>query len=103
MSKVEATAIASTSPQYREWLKRERRDRPSVRAAQLAILLVFLVLWDVLPKAHIINSMLTSYPSALWPTFVSLLKETPQMASILTRTWATVLATVLGFTAAMVL
>ena len=69
----------------------------------LRILLVFLVLWEVLPKAHIINPMLTSYPSALWPTFLELLKATPQQASILAHTWATVLATVVGFTAAMVL
>jgi NitT/TauT family transport system permease protein len=74
-----------------------------VRGAQLAILVVFLVLWEILPKAQIINPFLTSYPSALWPTFLDLLKKTPQQASILTHTWATVLATVIGFTAAMVL
>ena len=76
MSKVDAAVGASPSavtpsPQYREWLARERRGRLSVRGAQLAILLVFLVLWEVLPKAHIVNPMLTSYPSALWPTFPS--------------------------------
>jgi NitT/TauT family transport system permease protein len=102
MSKAE-TATAGTSPQYRRWLQRERRGRNTVRATQLAILLVFLVLWEVLPKAHIINPVLTSYPSALWPTFLELLKTTPQQASILAHTWSTVLATVLGFSAAMVL
>ncbi|MGH8734665.1 MAG: ABC transporter permease [Burkholderiales bacterium] len=91
------------SPQYREWLARERRGRLSVRGAQLAILLVFLVLWEVLPKALIVNPVLTSYPSALWPTFLDLLKATPREASIHTHTASTVLATVLGFTAAMVL
>jgi NitT/TauT family transport system permease protein len=99
MSTVEITA----SPQYRDWLKRERRGRLGVRTAQLVLLLVFLALWEVLPKAHVINPMLTSYPSALWPTFVSLLKATPQQPSILTHTASTVLATVLGFTAAMAL
>jgi NitT/TauT family transport system permease protein len=103
MSKVDAPALASASPQYREWLRRERRGRLSVRAAQLALLLVFLVLWEVLPKAHVINPLLTSYPSALWPTFVELLKDTPRQPGILTHTGATVLATVLGFTAAMLL
>ena len=34
---------------------------------------------------------------------LELLKSTPQQASILTHTWATVLATILGFTGAMVL
>jgi NitT/TauT family transport system permease protein len=103
MSKVDASVLASASPQYRDWLKRERRGRLSVRAAQLALLLIFLVLWEVLPKAHVINPLLTSYPSALWPTFVELLKDTPRQPGILTHAGATVLATVIGFTAAMLL
>src|SRR6476620_11379075 len=90
MSKVESLATASPSPQYLAWLQRQRRGHLFVRATQVAILVVFLVLWEVLP-------------SALWPTFVSLLKSTPQQPSILVHTWATVLATVLGFTGAMVL
>jgi NitT/TauT family transport system permease protein len=102
MSKAESTA-AAPSPQYLAWLKRERRGHWLVRVIQLAILVVFLVLWEVLPKAHIVNPVLTSYPSALWPTFVELLRSTPQQPGILAHTWATVLATVLGFTGAMVL
>ena len=101
MSKVDGVAFANPSLQYRVWLKRERRGRITVRAMQLLVLLAFLVVWEVLPRAHIVNPLLTSYPSALWPTFVQLLKDTPQQASILSHTWATVLATVLGFTAAM--
>jgi len=101
MSKVDGVAFANSSLRYRVWLKRERRGRITVRAMQLLVLLAFLVLWEVLPRAHIVNPLLTSYPSALWPTFVQLLKDTPQQASILSHTWATVLATVLGFTAAM--
>jgi len=107
MSKVEAvslrSAVAIPSPQYRDWLRRERRGRLAVRAAQVALLAVFLVLWEILPRAQIINPLFTSYPSALWPTFVDLIKDTPQQAGILTHTWATVVATVIGFTAAMVL
>ena len=76
MSKADAVAVASASPQYRRWLKRERRGRISVRGAQLALLLVALVFWEVLPKTHMVNPLLTSYPSALWPTFLELLKET---------------------------
>jgi NitT/TauT family transport system permease protein len=101
MSKVEH--VANPSAPYREWLRREKRSRIAVRGAQLALLLFCLACWEVLPKAHIINPMFTSYPSALWPTFLELLKDTPQQANILTHTWATVLATVIGFTAAMIL
>jgi len=103
MSKVESVVVAGPSPQYRAWLDRERRGHRIVRLAQVAILLVCLVLWEVLPKAKIVNPVLTSYPSALWPTFLELLKSTPQQPSILMHTWATVLATVLGFTGAMVI
>jgi NitT/TauT family transport system permease protein len=103
MSKVESAVMAGPSPQYRAWLQRERRGHLMVRLPQVAILLVFLVLWEVLPKALIVNPVLTSYPSALWPTFLELLKSTPQQPSILTHTWATALATVLGFTGAMVI
>ena len=103
MSKVERSAIPGASVQYREWLMRERRGRLTVRTAQVAILVVFLILWEVLPKAHIVNPLFTSYPSALWPTFLELLKETPRQASILTHTWFTVFATIIGFSAAMVL
>jgi NitT/TauT family transport system permease protein len=106
MSKVEVVSpcsAAAPSPQYREWLRRERRGRLAVRATQLALLIVFLVMWEVLPKAQIINPLFTSYPSALWPTFLDLIKDTPQQPGILTHTLATVVATVIGFTAAMVL
>ena len=79
MSKADVVA-APVSPQYLAWLAQERRARISVRGAQIAILLVFLLLWEVLPRAQIVNPMLTSYPSALWPTFVELLQATPRQA-----------------------
>jgi NitT/TauT family transport system permease protein len=103
MSKVEQLAAGGASLQYRYWLARERRGRLSVRATQLAILIVFLVLWEVLPKAQIVNPLFTSYPSALWPTFLELLADTPRQPGILTHTWFTVFATIIGFSAAMVL
>jgi NitT/TauT family transport system permease protein len=93
----------SPSRQYVEWLRRERRGRMTVRATQLAILVVFLVLWEVAPRLDLINPLFTSYPSTIWPTFLELLHATPQQASILAHTWSTVLATVVGFSAAMVL
>jgi NitT/TauT family transport system permease protein len=91
------------SPQYLAWLRRERRTRLSIRGAQVAILVAFLVLWEILPRMQLINPLFTSYPSAIWPTFVEMLKTTPQQPSILAHTWATVMATVVGFTAAMLL
>jgi NitT/TauT family transport system permease protein len=103
MSKADVATTAGPSPAYQAWLRRERRGRLAVRATQLVLLLLFFVLWEVLPRAQIVNPLFTSYPSALWPTFVELLKTTPQQASILAHTWSTVLATIIGFSAAMVI
>ena len=102
MSNADAVLVAGISPQYRQWLRRERKSRLTVRTVQFAILALVLVLWEVLPREQIINPLFTSYPSAIWPTFMQLLKSTPQQASILTHTFSTVLATVIGFTAAMI-
>ena len=101
MSKGDASKAASA--QYLHWLRQERRTRLTIRAAQVAILIVFLVLWEILPRAHLINPLFTSYPSAIWPTFLDMLKDTPQQPGILTHAWATVVTTVVGFTAAMLL
>jgi NitT/TauT family transport system permease protein len=103
MSKVDAGAGATPSPQYLAWVRRQRRNRLTVRGSQFALLVVFLVLWEVLPRAQIITPLFTSYPSAIWPTFLEMLHATPQQPGILAHTWATVVATVVGFTAAMVL
>jgi NitT/TauT family transport system permease protein len=107
MSKAESAALANPafapSMQYRRWLAQERRGRVAVRAAQFAILVVFLVLWEVLPKAQLVNPLLTSYPSALWPTFLELLHATPRQAGILTHASFTIFATIIGFSAAMAL
>jgi NitT/TauT family transport system permease protein len=107
MSKVDTAGTlpsqAAPSPQYLDWLRQERRNRLTIRLTQVALLIAFLVAWEVLPRALIINPLFTSYPSAIWPTFLELLEGTPQQAGILVHTWATVLATVVGFTAAMAL
>jgi NitT/TauT family transport system permease protein len=103
MSTIDIAASMGASPQYIEWLRRERRGRLAVRTAQLAIFVVCLVLWEVLPREQIINPLFTSYPSAIWPTFLELLKATPQQPSILVHAWSTIFATFVGFTAAMVL
>ena len=108
MSKAEVSTVhnapaAAVSPQYQHWLGRERRTRLIIRATQIAILVAFLVLWEILPRAHLINPLFASYPSAIWPTFLEMQKETPQQPGILTHTWATVVTTVVGFTAAMLL
>jgi NitT/TauT family transport system permease protein len=96
-------AKAGPSPKYKQWLRRERSGHLNVRLAQLALLVVVLVLWEILPRAQIVNPLFTSYPSAIWPTFLDMLKTTPQQASVLLHAWSTLAATVVGFTVAMII
>ncbi|MGH7247501.1 MAG: ABC transporter permease [Pseudomonadota bacterium] len=103
MLKADSARSRGTSAQYRDWLRRERRGRLIVRAVQLAILAVCLALWEILPREQLINPLFTSYPSAIWPTFLDMLKTTPEQPGILIHTASTVLATVIGFTLAMVI
>ena len=91
------------SAAYVTWLRSERRARVVTHGAQASLLIVFLLLWELLPRWHVINPLFTSYPSALWPTFVDLLKDTPQQAGLGRHALATTLATVIGFGGAMFL
>ncbi len=87
------------SPAYREWQSRQRRRRQRILLTRIALLVVFLVLWEVLAKTHVVNPMLTSYPSALWPTFLQLLDG----GNLLMHTWVTFKATLIGFVLSMVI
>jgi NitT/TauT family transport system permease protein len=92
-------AVAAPSQRYLDFLKRTQRGRQLVTASQLGVLIVFFGLWEVLPRMHFINPMLTSYPSAMWPTFLELLAT----GDLLHHTWSTVFATCVGFTLSMVI
>jgi NitT/TauT family transport system permease protein len=94
---------AGPSELYRAYLKRLKVRRWLVVAIQVAILAVFLLFWEIAPRAHWVNPMLTSNPSAIWPTFIELLGGGGNAGDILHHTWVTVLETVVGFTVAMVL
>lgn len=102
-----STAKAATTPPsapapsegYVRWLRRQRRDKRLVLSAQIALLVVFFGLWEILAKTHVVNPMLTSYPSALWPTFLDLMRN----GSLTLHTWATFKATLIGFGISMLL
>lgn len=81
------------SAAYRAFLRRDRLRSASVRAVQLALLIVFLGLWEIAARRHWINPLLSSYPSAVVPTLLELLRS----GSLLRDTQATLFATLVGF------
>lgn len=92
-----ATAPAP-SPAYAAYLKRQSRRQALISASRLFLLAAFLAIWEILARTHLVNPMLTSYPSAIWPTFLDLLHN----GNLLWHTWATFKATLIGFVISMV-
>ena len=89
------------SPMYAAYLRRVKIRRKLVLLCQFALLALFFVLWEVAPRANWVNPMLTSYPSAIWSTFIELLDDSDN--NIFRHTWVTVLETFVGFTLSMLL
>jgi NitT/TauT family transport system permease protein len=92
-------AQPARSPAYERYLRALRRRTRSIQAWQLGMVVVFLILWEVAPRANWINPMLTSYPSAVARTFMAMLED----GSLAKHTWVTFSETVVGFAGGMVL
>ena len=84
---------------YLTYLRAEKRRARLIHGSRVVLLLLFLGAWEYLARTKLVNPLLTSYPSALWPTFLDLL----QNGKLVMHTWATFNATVIGFVASMVL
>lgn len=87
------------SEMYAAFLRRVRRRRHLIIVCQALLLILFLALWEIAPRAHWVNPMLTSYPSAVWPAlFENIGDET-----LLYHTWVTLVETIVGFVISMLL
>lgn len=93
------TSAREPSPLYRAWLRRQRNEILLVRGAQVFLVIAFLVVWEVAPRMHWINPMLTSYPSAVWTSFLSMVAE----GELGKHVAVTVLETVVSFALSMAL
>lgn len=91
------------SPLYRAWRRRQRARKWAIYGGQAALLAAFVLLWEIAPRAHWVNPMLTSYPSAIVPTFAALVRAGGNEGNVLDHTWLTLLRSVIGFSASMVL
>lgn len=82
------------SPLFVAYVRRLHFERRMVRVAQIVAVVSFFSLWEIAPRAHWVNPLLTSYPSAIWPIFIELLEK----GDLLYHTWVTVEETIVGFT-----
>lgn len=90
-------AAPPRSPAYEAYLRALRWRVLSIQLWQVGLVVAVLLLWEVAPRAGWINPMLTSYPSAVARTFMTMMED----GSLLLHTWTTFGETVIGFVGGM--
>ena len=63
------------SPAYEHYLRSLRLRALSIQGWQIGLVAAFLIIWEVAPRNGWINPMLTSYPSAVARTFMTMLRD----------------------------
>lgn len=80
------------SKERKEYLKNQKRKQHLVLLTQIAILVVFLGVWEFLANKGIIDSFITSQPSRIFNTFMNLTSN-----DLLKHIGVTVYETMVGF------
>lgn len=60
------------SEDRKKYLRKQIKDKVLVIIAQISLVLGFIILWEVLADAKIIDSFIMSQPSRIWDTIINL-------------------------------
>lgn len=85
--------ITNFSPKHLEYLRKKRRRTLFVHVMQFALLIVFLIVWELLTVTGVVDGFISSSPSRIWNTLVDL----SQNGSLWQHVWASTWETVAGF------
>lgn len=80
------------SVEHQRYLNRQNRSVALVRLCQVAILVAFVGLWQILADEGVVDAFITSSPSRVWQTFITLTK-----GDVWRHVWTTLYETVLSF------
>lgn len=80
------------SNERKKFIKKAKREKFLVFFTQIAVLISFLLLWEYLANAKIIDSFITSQPTRILKTFLNLTSN-----NLLTHIRVTVYETAVGF------
>lgn len=80
------------SKERKQYLRAKKRKQSLIVFTQIAILVIFLAIWEVLARQKVIDSFITSQPSRIWETITNLSSN-----NLLTHIGVTVYETVIGF------
>lgn len=91
--------MSTYSTEHKEYLKRLKRNKWLVIISQIAIISLFLILWEIGARLELINTFLSSSPSEVWNTFISLIQQN----NLWNHVWVTVWETIVSFTLASII
>ena len=95
------------SEEHKKFLSKIKKERIIVTSFQIAIVLIFLIIWEALARLGLINTFLSSSPSKVLNTTINLFKTGDLFSHIWVTVWEVLLsffiATVIGFITAIVL
>lgn len=80
------------SKERKQYLRNKKGKQRLIFLTQVAILIGFLTIWEILANQNIIDSFITSQPSRIWETFCNLSSN-----ELLKHIGVTVYETVVGF------
>jgi len=80
------------SKERKEYLKKIQRKKYLVLLTQIAILVIFLAIWELMARKNIIDSFITSQPSRIWNTLLNLTSN-----DLLKHIGVTIYETIIGF------
>ena len=80
------------SDERKKYLKQSKRKKYLILFTQIFILIAFLLVWELMAKANIIDSFITSQPSKIWHTLINLGSN-----DLINHIWVTTYETIIGF------
>lgn len=81
------------SPEHREYLRKVKAKKLTVLAVQILIIIVFFASWEIAARLKVIDPFITSQPSRIIDTIISLYNE----GQLFKHIGVTCLETVIGF------
>ncbi|MGL4774169.1 MAG: ABC transporter permease [Clostridium sp.] len=87
------------SNEHKKYLKELKRKKAIIALSRIAILILFIGLWEIAADLKWVDPFLTSSPSRIWKSFMNFYDE----GTLLRHTWVTCYETIIGFSLGTIL
>lgn len=67
--------MSTYSKEHQDYLKKIKKEQRIVRFFRIFIIIIFLLIWEMITRMNLINTFLSSSPSKIITTIISLLKD----------------------------